>query len=78
MEKLLHKGKESLSDSELLVKLISTGSRNKSAVELAKEVLALGTNNLNELGKNSLKEFMTIKRISEAKALRLFYFRTSQ
>jgi DNA repair protein RadC len=78
MEKLLHKGKESLSDSELLVKLISTGSRNKSAVELAKEVLALGTNNLNELGKNSLKEFMTIKRISKAKALRLFYFRTSQ
>ncbi|MGH2565343.1 MAG: UPF0758 domain-containing protein, partial [Ginsengibacter sp.] len=36
-EKLLAKGRESLSDSELLAILISTGSKNKSAVELAKE-----------------------------------------
>lgn len=62
-EKLLTKGRESLSDSELLAILISTGSRNKSAVELAKEILALGKNNLNELGKVSLKELMTIKGI---------------
>lgn len=70
-EKLLGKGKESLSDSELLAILISTGSKNKSAVELAKEVLALGKNNLNELGKISLKELMTIKGIGEAKAITL-------
>ena len=70
-EKLLGKGKESLSDSELLAILISTGSKNKSAVELAKEVLALGKNNLNELGKVSLKELMTIKGIGEAKAITL-------
>jgi DNA repair protein RadC len=68
-EKLLGKGKESLSDSELLAILISTGSRNKSAVELAKEVLALGKNNLNELGKISLTDLMTIKGIGEAKAV---------
>ena len=70
-EKLLGKGRESLSDSELLAILISTGSKNKSAVELAKEVLALGKNNLNELGKVSLKELMTIKGIGEAKAITL-------
>lgn len=70
-EKLLGKGKESLSDSELLAILISTGSKNKSAVELAKEVLALGKNNLNELGKVSIKELMTIKGIGEAKAITL-------
>src|ERR1700712_2037163 len=62
-EKLLGKGKESLSDSELLAILISTGSRNKSAVDIAKEVLALGKNNLNELGKVSLRDLMTIKGI---------------
>ncbi|MEP6949577.1 MAG: DNA repair protein RadC [Ginsengibacter sp.] len=70
-EKLLGKGKENLSDSELLAILISTGSKSKSAVELAKEVLALGKNNLNELGKVSLRELMTIKGIGEAKAITL-------
>ena len=70
-EKLLTKGRESLSDSELLAILISTGSKNKSAVELAKEILALGKNNLNELGKVSLKELMSIKGIGEAKAITL-------
>jgi DNA repair protein RadC len=68
-EKLLTKGKESLSDSELLAILISSGNRDKSAVELAKDILALGKNNLNELGKISLKELMKIKGIGEAKAI---------
>jgi DNA repair protein RadC len=70
-EKLMSKGRESLSDSELLAILISTGSKNKSAVELAKEVLLLGKNNLNELGKVSIKELMSIKGIGEAKAITL-------
>lgn len=70
-EKLLGKGRESLSDSELLAILINSGNKNKSAVELAKEVLALGKNNLNELGKISLKELMKIKGIGEAKAITL-------
>lgn len=38
-EKLLSKNPSVLSDSELLVILISNGTRDKSAVELAKEVL---------------------------------------
>lgn len=70
-EKLISKGRESLSDSELLAILINTGSKNKSAVELAKEVLLLGKNNLSELGKVSLKELMTVKGIGEAKAITL-------
>ncbi len=70
-EKLLQKGRESLSDSELLAILISTGSKNKSAVELSKEVLQLGKNNLNELGKLSVKDLITIKGIGEAKAITL-------
>ena len=70
-EKLFTKGATVLSDSELLAILISTGSKNKSAVELAKEILLLGKNNLNELGKLSVTDLMTIKGIGEAKAITL-------
>ena len=70
-EKLSTKGPAALSDSELLAILINTGNKNKSAVELAKDVLSLGKNNLNELGKLSLNDFMKIKGIGEAKAITL-------
>ena len=66
-EKLLVKGPTALSDSELLAILISTGTKEKSAVEIAKEVLVLGKNNLNELGKLSVNELMTIKGIKEGR-----------
>lgn len=68
-EKLFTKGAHALSNSELLAILISTGNKNKSAVELAKEVLHLGKNNLNELGKLSVNDIMKIKGIGEAKAI---------
>ena len=70
-EKLLIKGPAALSDSELLAILINIGSKNKSAVELAKEVLEKGKNNLNELGKLSVNDLMAIKGIGEAKAITL-------
>ncbi|MEP7251876.1 MAG: DNA repair protein RadC [Ginsengibacter sp.] len=70
-EKLLSKGRESLSDSELLAILINTGNKNKSAVDLAKDILALGQNNLDKLGKLSLTELMGIKGIGAAKAITL-------
>lgn len=70
-EKLLAKGATVLSDSELLGILISSGNKEKSAVELAKEVLILGKNNLNELGKLSVNDLMKIKGIGEAKAVTL-------
>ncbi len=68
-EKLLLRGSENLSVSELLAILIQNGARAKSAVDLAKDVLALGKNNLNELGKLHIKELMKIKGIGEAKAV---------
>ncbi|HMR91280.1 MAG TPA: DNA repair protein RadC [Chitinophagaceae bacterium] len=70
-EKLLLKGAESLSTSELLAILIHNGTRQKSAVELAKEILRLAHNDLNELGKLSVKEMTRIKGIGEAKAITL-------
>ena len=68
-EKLLTKGAVTLSDSELLAILINNGNKEKSAVELAKDILRLGNHNLNELGKLTLKEFQKVKGIGEAKAI---------
>ncbi len=68
-EKLLSKSPMALSDSELLAILINNGNKEKSAVALAQEVLQLGKNNLNELGRLSIKDFMAIKGIGEAKAI---------
>ena len=68
-EKLLLKGAVVLSDSELLAILINNGTKEKSAVELAKKVLQLGGHNLNELGKFSLKELQKIKGIGIANAI---------
>jgi DNA repair protein RadC len=68
-EKMLGKGAAALSNSELIAILINNGSKDKSAVDLAKEVLKLGSDNLIELGKLTLKDFQQIKGIGEAKAI---------
>lgn len=68
-EKLLAKGPAGLSNSELLAILILNGNKEKSAVELAQDILKLGRDNLNELGKLSIKELTKIKGIGEAKAI---------
>jgi DNA repair protein RadC len=68
-EKLLGKNPATLSDSELISILIRNGNREKNAIELAKEVLRLGKNNLNELGKVTIQEMMRIKGIGKVKAI---------
>jgi DNA repair protein RadC len=68
-EKLLLKGRTSLSDAELIAILIATGTREESAVDLAKRVLSLAQNNLTLLGKCSVKDLQKVKGIGEAKAI---------
>lgn len=68
-EKLLHKGRRILTNAELLAILIGSGSKNESAVALAKRILASTNHNLNELGKVSIKQLMKFKGIGEAKAV---------
>lgn len=68
-EKLLTKGATALSNSELLAILINNGSKNRSAVDLAKEILKLGRDNLNELGKLTLNDFKKINGIGDAKSI---------
>lgn len=68
-EKLLNKGRQALSDAELLAIVIGSGSRSETAVSLAKRILASASNNLNELGRFSLADLMKFKGIGEAKAI---------
>ena len=68
-EKMLSKGAEALSNSELIAILINNGSMRRSALELAKDLLKLGRDNLNELGRLSVKEFQQVKGIGSAKAV---------
>lgn len=68
-EKVLHKGIASLSDAELLAILISSGTKERSAIDLAKDVLALAHNSLHELGKLNITELQQTKGIGEARAI---------
>jgi DNA repair protein RadC len=70
-EKLALNGAETLSNSELLAILINNGSVEKSAVDLAKELMAAVENNLQRLSKLSVKELVNlkIKGLGPAKAI---------
>lgn len=68
-EKLLIKGKNALSNAELIAILISSGNKEESAVALSKRILASVALNLNELGKLTVKDLIAFKGIGEAKAV---------
>ena len=68
-EKLLHKGRSTLSDAELLAILIRSGSISESAVNLGKRILSDVDNNLSNLGRLSISQLMEFKGIGEAKAV---------
>lgn len=68
-EKLLHKGRATLSDAELVAIIIGSGNQNETAVALSKRILSSINNNLGELGKLSIKQLMAFKGIGEAKAV---------
>lgn len=68
-ERMLAKGASALTDVELLTILIASGNREKSAMDLASDVLALAGDNLRELGRLSIQELQKIKGIGDAKAI---------
>lgn len=69
-EKLRDKGRNALSNAELIAILIGSGSKSMSAVDLAKQILNSSGNNLNELGKLSIEELVkNFHGIGEAKAI---------
>lgn len=68
-EKLVLKGRSSLSDAELIAILLGSGTPMLSAVDLARKILQENNNDLHTLAKLSVKEMMNIKGIGEAKAI---------
>ncbi|MCB9222869.1 MAG: DNA repair protein RadC [Crocinitomicaceae bacterium] len=68
-EKMQDKGREALSNTELLAILIGSGTSNKSAVQLCQEILASVENDLNKLATLTVKDLMKFKGIGEAKAI---------
>lgn len=68
-EKLIQKGSSSLSDAELLAILINSGTKDRSAVDLGRELLGIVNNNLNSLGKLTIADIKKIRGIGTARAV---------
>jgi DNA repair protein RadC len=68
-EKLIEKGTTSLSDAELLAILINSGTRDRSAVDVGRELLGKVNNNLNSLGKLSISDLKSLNGIGTARAV---------
>ena len=68
-EKLRGKGPLQLTDSELLAILIQNGTKNISAMELAKQLLDRCSNQLGALARLSTRELMKTHGIGMAKAV---------
>lgn len=68
-EKLIDKGRQALTNAELIAILIGSGNREETAVELSKRILQSTNGSLAELGKLSLEDLIQFKGIGEAKAI---------
>lgn len=68
-EKMLSKGKEALSNGELVAILIGSGNNEESAVDLSRRILHDSNDNLVELSKLTINDLMKYKGIGEAKAV---------
>lgn len=68
-EKLLTKGRQVLSDAELIAILLSSGNRDETAVQLAQRILNDYSNSINELAKVQLNDLRKYKGVGEAKAV---------
>ncbi len=69
-ERLLRFGAHTLSTAQLLAIILRTGGHEKSAIELAREIL-LHFNSLKEIEDASLAEFSNIKGMGKAKVAQL-------
>ncbi len=68
-EKFLLKGINSLSDSELLAIILRSGSREETAIELARKILNSVDQSWHQLSLLSIKDLMKFKGVGEVKAI---------
>ena len=65
----MQQGSSALSDAELLAILVGSGSAKEDAVTLMKRILSDCNNNLNTLGKMTIRQLCDYNGIGEAKAI---------
>lgn len=72
-EKLLLKGKHTLTESELIAILLRTGSAKQTAVDISMDLLKHTNNDLNALGKLTVRDLLALRihGIGETKAITL-------
>ena len=68
-ERLMAQGPQALSDAELLAILVRTGTQRMNALEMAREILRAGGNDLGRLGRMSVADLMKVHGMGEAKAI---------
>jgi DNA repair protein RadC len=68
-EKMMALGAQALSDAELLAILVGSGSPREDAVSLMKRILNDCNNNLNTLGKMTLRQLCEYNGVGPAKAI---------
>ena len=71
IEKCFYQGIESLSNRELLAILINSGTKEKSAMDLAEDILSKEKKGIFYLRETTLEELMTIGGIGKSKATRI-------
>lgn len=70
-EKLIDKGRSSLTNTELLAIIIGTGNAHASAIDLSNQLLQMANYNLNELAQFTIQDYLKIKGIGKVKAIAL-------
>lgn len=68
-EKYLSKGVNALTDAELFAILLGSGHKDKSALDLSRDLLSSVSNNLGQLARLNLHDLMKFKGIGEVKAI---------
>lgn len=68
-EKMLEKGREALSDAELIAILIGSGNSSETAVDLSRRILKDADDNLINLSQMSINELISHNGIGTAKAV---------
>ena len=71
VEKTLCKGASALSNSELLAILLGSGTRDKSAIGLAEDIISKDKAGISYLAESSVQELMSIRGIGQSKAARI-------
>lgn len=66
-EKLITKGRQALSDAELLAILLASGNKNETAVQLAQRILKENKNSINQLAKLQLNDLKNLKVLAKQK-----------